>query len=57
MNICLVSANDVMEHFAFPGNIDFAADDEGAFYVLFMKFKVDRLQIIVVAKKAVVLRL
>ena len=21
--ICLVSANDVMEHFAFPGNIDF----------------------------------
>ena len=57
MNICLVSANDVMEHFAFPGNIDFAADDEGAFHVLFMKFKVDRLQIIVVAKKAVVLRL
>ena len=31
MNICLVSANDVMEHFAFPGNIDFAADDQGAF--------------------------
>ena len=30
MNICLVSANDVMEHFAFPGNIDFAADDQGA---------------------------
>ena len=29
MNICLVSANDVMEHFAFPGNIDFAADDQG----------------------------
>ena len=28
MNICLVSANDVMEHFAFPGNIDFAADDQ-----------------------------
>ena len=27
MNICLVSDNDVMEHFAFPGNIDFAADD------------------------------
>ena len=24
-------ANDVMEHFAFPGNIDFAADDQGAF--------------------------
>ena len=37
MNICLVSANDVMEHFAFPGNIDFAADDQGAFHVLFMK--------------------
>ena len=31
MNICLVSANDVMEHFAFPGNIDFAADDQGSF--------------------------
>ena len=31
MNICLVSASDVMEHFAFPGNIDFAADDQGAF--------------------------
>ena len=31
MNICLVSANDVMEHFAFPGNIDFVADDQGAF--------------------------
>ena len=28
--IFLVSANDVMEHFAFPGNIDFAADDQGA---------------------------
>ena len=27
MNICLVSDNDVKEHFAFPGNIDFAADD------------------------------
>ena len=32
MIIFLVSANDVMqrfvmEHFAFPGNIDFAADD------------------------------
>ena len=34
MNICLVSANDVMEHFAFPGNIDFAADDQGAFHVI-----------------------
>ena len=31
MNICLVSANHVMEHFAFPGNIDFASDDQGAF--------------------------
>ena len=31
MNICLVSANDVMEHCAFPGSIDFAADDQGAF--------------------------
>ena len=31
LNICLVSANDVMEHFAFPGNIDFAVDDQGAF--------------------------
>ena len=31
LNICLVSANDVMEHFAFPGNIDFAADDQGVF--------------------------
>ena len=38
MNICLVSANDVMEHFAYPGSIDFAADDQGAFsHVLFMK--------------------
>ena len=27
----LVSANDVMKHFSFPGNIDFAADDQGAF--------------------------
>ena len=27
--IFLVSANDVMEHFAFPGNIDFADDDQG----------------------------
>ena len=24
LNICLVSANDVMEAFAFPGNIDLA---------------------------------
>ena len=32
--IFLVSANDVMEHFAFPGNIDFAADDQGAFHVI-----------------------
>ena len=31
MNICLVSVNDVMAHFAFPGNIDFATDDQGAF--------------------------
>ena len=31
MNIFLVSANDVTEHFAFPGNIDFAVDDQGAF--------------------------
>ena len=31
MNIWLVSANDVMEHFAFPGLIDFAANDQGAF--------------------------
>ena len=30
-------ATDVMEHFAFPGNKDFAADDQGAFHVLFMK--------------------
>ena len=30
MNTCLVSANDVMEHFLFPGNIDCAADDQGA---------------------------
>ena len=36
MNICLVSANDVMEHFAFPGNKDFAADDQGTLHVLFM---------------------
>ena len=36
-NVCLVSATDVMEHFAFPGNKDFAADDQGAFHVLFMK--------------------
>ena len=26
-----------MTHFAFPGNIDFAADDQGAFHALFMK--------------------
>ena len=32
LNICLVAANDVMEHLAFPGNIDFAADDQGAFH-------------------------
>ena len=31
MNICLVSANEVMEHFAVPGNIGFAADDQGSF--------------------------
>ena len=31
MNICLVSDNDVMEHFAFLGNINFATDDQGAF--------------------------
>ena len=31
MNICLVSANDVIEQYAFPGNIDFDADDQGAF--------------------------
>ena len=36
MNICLVSATDVMQlfvmkHFAFPGNIDFATDDQGTF--------------------------
>ena len=30
----MVSANDVIEHFAFPGNIAFAADDQGAFHVL-----------------------
>ena len=30
-SLFLVSANDVMDHFAFPGNIDFAADDQGAF--------------------------
>ena len=27
----MVSTNDVTEHFAFPGNIHFAADDQGAF--------------------------
>ena len=26
-----------MEHFAFPGNIDFAADDQRIFHVLFVK--------------------
>ena len=31
MNICLVSTNDVMEHLAFQGNIDFAAYDQGVF--------------------------
>ena len=31
MNMCLVPANDVMEHFVSPGNIDFAADYQGAF--------------------------
>ena len=33
LNVWLVPANDVvvMEHFAFPGNIDFAADSQGAF--------------------------
>ena len=36
LNICLVSANDVISHFAFPGNIDFAADDQRS-PVLFMK--------------------
>ena len=40
MNICLVSATDVMqrfvkEHFAFPGNIDFATDDQGTFSSIF----------------------
>ena len=35
-NLCLVSATDVMEHFAFPGNKDFVADYQGAFHVLFM---------------------
>ena len=37
MNICLVSASDVMwrfvmAHFAFPTNIDFAADDTQGLY-------------------------
>ena len=36
-NICLVSATDVIMHFAFPGNKDFAADYQGAFHILFMK--------------------
>ena len=31
MNICLVSDNDVMEQFAFPGNINFAAHDQSLF--------------------------
>ena len=30
-HMCLVSTNDIMEHSAFPGNIDFATDDQGAF--------------------------
>ena len=29
--LCLVSDSDFMEHFAFPGNEGFAADDQGAF--------------------------
>ena len=38
MNICLLPANDVMEHFAFPGNTDFAAEMTKAHsHVLFMK--------------------
>ena len=32
----MVSANDIMEHFAFPGNIDFVADDQGALMCLFI---------------------
>ena len=28
LNICLVSVSDVMEHFTFPGKIDFAANDQ-----------------------------
>ena len=38
LNICLVFANDVMEHFAFPGNIEFAADDKAHFdvFILFI---------------------
>ena len=35
LNICLVGASDVMEHFAFPGNIDFAADYQGAYNRVF----------------------
>ena len=31
MNICLVSASDVMEYFALPGNVDFAINDQGSF--------------------------
>ena len=34
----MVSANDVIEHFAFPGNIDFATDDQGAL-CLFIVFE------------------
>ena len=30
-HMCLVSTNDIMEHSAFPGNIAFATDDQGAF--------------------------
>ena len=38
VNIFLVSANDVMEHFAFPGNIAFAADDQGAFWCVYTPY-------------------
>ena len=31
VNICLVSAKDVMEHFAFPGNMDFSKNDRRIF--------------------------
>ena len=30
-----MSANDVIEHFAFPRNIDFSADDQGAFWCVY----------------------